>query len=45
MLPQIEEITKDGLDIGEDKYSVEFMNANNQLNMRRSNSVENELIQ
>ncbi|MEP5080830.1 MAG: hypothetical protein ABJR46_05165 [Tateyamaria sp.] len=45
MLLQIEKITKDGLDVDEDKYSVEFLNANNQSNMCRSYLVGNELIQ
>ncbi|MEO9517557.1 MAG: ABC transporter substrate-binding protein [Paracoccaceae bacterium] len=45
MLSKIEEITKDGLDIGGHKYSVEFLNADNQSNMNRSTSVGNELIQ
>lgn len=45
MLAEIEKITKNGLKIDGNNYSVEFLMADNQSNVNRSASVGNELIQ
>lgn len=45
MLEQIQKITKDGLSIGGNTYSVEFLMRDNQSNVNRSASVGQELIQ
>jgi branched-chain amino acid transport system substrate-binding protein len=45
MLEQIQKITKDGLSIGGNTYSVEFVMRDNQSNVNRSASVGQELIQ
>jgi branched-chain amino acid transport system substrate-binding protein len=45
MLEQIQKITKDGLSIGGNNYSVEFLMRDNQSNVNRSASVGQELIQ
>lgn len=45
MLEQIKTITKDGLKIGGNTYSVEFLMRDNQSNVNRSASVGQELIQ
>lgn len=45
MLEQIKATTKDGLTIGGDTYSVEFLMRDNQSNVNRSASVGQELIQ
>lgn len=45
MLDQIKTLTKDGLSIGGNTYSVEFLMRDNQSNANRSASVGQELIQ
>ena len=45
MLEQIQKITKDGLTIDGNTYSVEFLMRDNQSNINRSASVGQELIQ
>lgn len=45
MLEQVKKITDQGLEIGGNKYSVEFVVKDNQSNPNRSAAVGNELIQ